>query len=429
MNLTASQCAYETAETGQNIKDLGECDVLIVGAGMSGVAAARSAADLCQRVVIVEKSAVAGGLATQARVGTICGLYLRSEKEPFLTPGNFLRYFTERYRSKTHLTPFLWHKGLWFLPILTAELISLLDELLFTSSVEALYNHHLVGVSSEGDAIISLVFINENGFARIRPKAIIDCSGSSVVTRLGGGQLHADTTTQASALTFEVAGLPEIDFTQLSHLIQRALVLAIERKQLPPQASGFSLVPSTLRHQILLAKLGLPLATKIEEVFTESRARQLASDICLTLSKSSCELSSIRLHSFSHQIGHRGGALALGRDSLTENEILGAEKKTSRVASGSWPMEHWGSARKPWLGFFPELDYYDISADCLTSCSWKNLFFAGKLVSAQGRAISSARVLGTCLSTGFAAGALAAHNSSGNTTQEAVRWIQHEQEL
>ena len=40
-------------------------------------------------------------------------------------------------------------------------------------------------------------------------------------------------------------------------------------------------------------------------------------------------------------------------------------------------------------------------------CEIDNLFFAGKNISATNKAIASARVMGTCLQTGYAAGKIA----------------------
>ena len=53
------------------------CDVLVVGGGAAGVAAAVAAGRAGAKVVLLERYGFLGGLATAAQVGTICGLYLR----------------------------------------------------------------------------------------------------------------------------------------------------------------------------------------------------------------------------------------------------------------------------------------------------------------------------------------------------------------
>jgi len=51
-------------------------------------------------------------------------------------------------------------------------------------------------------------------------------------------------------------------------------------------------------------------------------------------------------------------------------------------------------------------DYYEIPQECLISNQIDNLFFAGRNISADDSAIASARVIGTCLQTGWSVGEL-----------------------
>src|ERR1039457_1914473 len=56
------------------------CEVLVIGGGAAGVAAATAAGRAGAQVVLLERYGFLGGLATAAQVGTVCGLYLRSEE-------------------------------------------------------------------------------------------------------------------------------------------------------------------------------------------------------------------------------------------------------------------------------------------------------------------------------------------------------------
>ena len=50
-------------------------DVVVLGGGSAGVAAAVAAARRGLQVMLVERNAFLGGKATAAEVGTVCGLY------------------------------------------------------------------------------------------------------------------------------------------------------------------------------------------------------------------------------------------------------------------------------------------------------------------------------------------------------------------
>jgi len=79
------------------------------------------------------------------------------------------------------------------------------------------------------------------------------------------------------------------------------------------------------------------------------------------------------------------------------------------------------------MRYFKLDDYYQVPADCLQSNSIDNLFFAGRNISATDGAIASARVMGICLQTGYAAGCLAAATGPHLSLKDAVKELQNEQ--
>ena len=77
---------------------------------------------------------------------------------------------------------------------------------------------------------------------------------------------------------------------------------------------------------------------------------------------------------------------------------------------------------------FPERGCsYEIPVGSLCAQSTPGLYFAGRTISATDYAIASARVIGTCLSTGYAAGRLAAGESRGERRDTIVSSIRTEQ--
>jgi hypothetical protein len=96
-----------------------------------------------------------------------------------------------------------------------------------------------------------------------------------------------------------------------------------------------------------------------------------------------------------------------GKYVLTEEDILVCMKFEDSVATGTWPIEEWDNDGKLSMKYFPLNKSYSIPARCLMSDEVTNLFFGGKNISATARAIASARVMGTGLQTGYAAGKIA----------------------
>ena len=65
----------------------------------------------------------------------------------------------------------------------------------------------------------------------------------------------------------------------------------------------------------------------------------------------------------------------------------------------------------------------------LESEAFENLYFGGKCIAADDRAIASARVMGTCLATGYAAGRMAALRVQGQSREENIAQIRLDLEV
>ena len=76
---------------------LANVDILVVGGGAAGVAAATVAAEAGKSVILLERYGFCGGAAVAGMSGTICGMYLASDR--LNRPEQVVFGFTERFRS------------------------------------------------------------------------------------------------------------------------------------------------------------------------------------------------------------------------------------------------------------------------------------------------------------------------------------------
>lgn len=60
---------------------LAEVDVAVVGGGAAGVAAAETAARRGRSTLLIERYGFCGGAAVAGMSGTICGMYLSTERD------------------------------------------------------------------------------------------------------------------------------------------------------------------------------------------------------------------------------------------------------------------------------------------------------------------------------------------------------------
>lgn len=139
------------------------------------------------------------------------------------------------------------------------------------------------------------------------------------------------------------------------------------------------------------------------------------------------ELKNLTISAMAAEVGVRTMSRPQGIQILDEADILACAKPGDGLAIGAWPIELWGVERTPEMIYFAEDDCYWISAGMLVSRYLANLFFAGRAISATERAIASARVIGTCFGTGYAAGMLAAEYADGGDWRQAIAKIQAKQ--
>ena len=410
------------------------CDVLVVGAGAAGVAAAVAAGRAGARVVLVERYGFLGGLASAAQVGTACGLYLRdpSSSTPRPVAGGFVGEYACRLQRAAGAEPLRLERGLWVLPFPIAVFGSVADALLSEcGNITVALHTTVAGAQTEGARVVRVHALAWNQPLSLRPAAVVDGSGEATVAGLAGATVENGAGDQGPALVFSLeqveSGLTECGLIE----VRRELRRAVENGSLPPLCEGLALIPGTNCHGRMDLKLNLPPASPDRPLWQqltcwEREARALVLRLHRFLVENTATCRRARLASIAPQIGLRSGSRIQGRARLEEEDVLKSRKSALGVARGCWPMERWGNAARPDMAFFDERDYYEITLDCLRPAGLDNLFAAGRCFSAGAAAMTSARVIGTALATGWAAGTAAAFQALGRPLDQALETIRRQ---
>lgn len=109
------------------------------------------------------------------------------------------------------------------------------------------------------------------------------------------------------------------------------------------------------------------------------------------------------------ELGVRDGGRIRGEYTLTREDVLEGRKFDHAVCRCCWPIEYWDPERGVSLEYLPAGACYEIPRSCLKVHGIDNLWAAGKCLSADRYAQSSARVVGACWAMGEAAGKAAAN--------------------
>lgn len=406
-------------------------DVLVIGGGSAGVAAAVSAAQKNVKVILLERNAYCGGKATAANVGTVCGLYLRStaQQEQFACKG-WVKKIADALAHRSATTVLHNSEGLYYLPYHPFAFKSLCDEVLHEAKVEVFYHTSITSCESSNNKINSVEALAFDAKIKFTPKVVIDCSGEAIVSHLAGLIVDESEEYQAAAQVFAVHNVSANNESSLSLSFLRELKKGIESGTLSTEFLRSSIVPGSLIGNQLFLKIALPnkispLINSNSEV--ERVARKMTLQLFTFLKENVEAFKTATLGEIAAEAGIRTGRRPIGKYTLTKEDVLSCCKFENGIANGAWPIEFWEPGKKVILTSFSELDYYQIPATALESNQLENLFFAGRNISADNAAIASARVIGTCLQSGYAAGKLAAAKILGINAAQIIKEIREEQ--
>lgn len=398
-------------------------DVVVVGGGAAGLAAAIAAGRAGARTALVERYGFLGGLATAGMVSTICGLYHGSssgELEP-INEG-FAEAFARRLSAMPGCQKPVRRGRSVVLPYTPFAFACLADELVAAVAPLDVYLHaYLVGVDTAPARIEALRITTWERSLELRASVVVDTSGDAVVARQAGAA--TDTALLAHRqLPSLIFVLQQVDTAALGAgprvAVLRALLAAERDGRLPPGASnvtlGLSPQPGELVGKLALDGLASGFSERrdfLTAAEQEGRRRVLA---VTELLKTLPAFGRAFVSHVAAQVGVRESWRVIGRYQLTREDVLAARQFDDGVARAAWPIELWHAGH---LGatyeYLEDGQTYEIPLRSLQARDVENLFVAGRCMSATHEALGSARVIGTCLATGEAVGMAAARMAAG----------------
>lgn len=421
-------------------------DVVVVGGGSAGLAAAVSAAGLGAKTCLVERHGFCGGMATAALVHSICGLYELTEGSPggYANPG-FASQFAERLcRSGGATGPIrlgrvevLFHR-----PVAFAGLAD--DFMARCKNLTVKFHSELLSASSslESQKSIEEVEILCRGVREtLLPRMVVDTTGDATLASLSGAacEMADPVRLQRPAYVCRLEGIGSEDLNETGRLrLARSIAHGVHAKQLSPAALGvtFRAIPN---HGGLFATINLEDPQSYDPLDPacltrlEMSGRGLARELVNYLAQNIDGFGGLRIAAYPVRVGVRESRRLVGRQRVETEDLVTGNRRLDAVAWATWPMEMRERANAVTLKYPEENRPCGIPLGALRSRDRGNLFAAGRCVSSSHEAQASLRVIGTCFATGEAAGIAAALAADGETEPTAARiaekrvgLIQHE---
>jgi len=416
-----------------------QTDLLVVGAGAAGVAAAVTAARQGLKVTLVERYGFCGGGAVAGLSGTICGMYEASDDSaarPNQIVHGFLDEFVHHMSERGGLTPPVRY-GKTFTrvhdPLIWRETA---DAMLRDAGVQTLLHTTVTGVLVEGgEKIDGIIAFTKQGQLSARAKVTIDASGDADVVAMAGLPTFMGESgkIQNPTMIFRLGGVDTERFLStygLDSIMGRTVTELITRMHNSqeyrlPRAKIF-LFPTPRPNELLcnctriIGRDGRELNPLLVEDMTEAeiegrlQVREYARFFRDHLV--GCENSFV--NDTGVQVGVRQTRQILGRTVLRNEDVTRGSKFRNGVARSPWPIElHSGD--KPQLVWLTN-DFYEIPLDCFVPERGEGVLAAGRCLSAEHEAMASARVTAQCFSYGHAVGHAAAIAVTENLSPHAV---------
>lgn len=402
-------------------------NLVVAGGGLTGVAAAVSAAREGLKVLLVEKSGCLGGAISNCLIYPFMPFYTRMPEDgskKYLSQGIFkeIKQRHEKYMPGCEDKEF------------NSEYIKLVfDEMAEQAGVDVLFHGVVYGVKTDGRQITAVEITSKSRNITAEADFFVDATGDGELFYLAGCDFQlgrdGDGFCQPMTTCFRISGVDVELFGKEKPRLQQ---LYKEK-----QASGEITNP---RENILVFRFSNDVlhfnTTRIVKLnptdpFDVSRAETLARrqiyEIICFLKENSKAFDNSTLISVAVDIGVRESRKLKGVHILTAEELIACTRFEDSVALGNYDIDiHSPTGTGTSHRYFADGEYYTIPYRSLLPKEYDNLLVAGRCLSATHEAQASVRIMPICCCLGEAAGTAAAtaFNSGKNAHTVDVKAVQ-----
>ncbi len=389
-----------------------ETDVLVVGSGPAGFAAAYSAAKCGAKVVLVEQGGDIGGISTSGLMSHWTG----DCQSPLY------REILRRSAAKNEGA----HKDKITITIDPEKLKTLYLEMLCEAGVRILLYTFALDAICDSDKVLGVTVANKSGMTDIFAKITVDATGDGDIAARCGAEFtlgrESDNKMQPATLMFKVAGVDceraaFIPTFETTYQTEKGELQALAKKHIPYPAGHILTYETTLPGVVTC---NMTNATDIDGTCAEdlTRAtltcRRQMEDIVAYLREFAPGFENCYIISSASLIGIRETRHFKGKYTLNEQDILDArvfEDYVVKDAHFNFDVHNITGSGLDETGVqhkFGQDKGYTIPYRCLLPEAKENLLLCGRNISGTHMAHSNFRVMPICVGIGEAAGTAAA---------------------
>ncbi len=402
----------------------GSFDVVVVGGGPAGLAAATAAARNGADVLIIERYGFLGGMGTAGGVTNFAGLFGLVHGETRQVVHGVADGLLDRVDRLGGLNKP--QQGLQGRITVRSYDVSTLkcaaDDLLLSAGVKILFHAVAVDVVMDDGAIVALIVETKSGRRAVRAKTFIDCSGDADLAARAGvpfetGDGHGSGL--FPSMMFRVGGVdPERALAAIGEF------KAIDRLMNEAAGKGYSFPregaivrpqknPTEWRANVTQIRNSDGLAMDATDALQlsdgEIDGRRQVQEYFRFMKNEVPGFENAHIVEIAPQVGIRETRRIGGFYSLSGEDIVSCADFQDTIGVNAWPMELHVAGKIEW-GFFPDgsRGFCQLPYRMLVPNGVTNLLVAGRCASMDHEGQSAARASGACFAMGEAAGTAAA---------------------
>lgn len=378
-------------------------DVIVIGGGFAGVAAALAAAREGSKVLIIEKGNSFGGAAVNSLVN------------PFMP--NSTKVNGKIIEFSQGLFTIIWDKlkerhAMNGLSFLEEELKQLLNEMLNEANVDILFHAFIFAVEKEDSKIKSISAVTKGGTINCEADYFIDATGDAMVAYLSGCQTlmgrEKDNLCQPMTLCFRLGNVDVNKFFASKPRLDAEYKKAFDRGEfINPRENilVFTTPISNVLHFNTTRVVKMNPTDAEETTKAEIIARKQVFEVYEFMKKHADGLENSFLMATASEIGVRESRKIVGEYVLTQDDCKNCVKFDDAIAACNYDIDiHNPEGSGTSHYYFPEGEFYTIPYRSLIPKNVGNLLVAGRCISSDHEAQASYRIMPTVCTIGEAAG-------------------------
>lgn len=413
----------------------GEYDVVVLGGGPAGIAAASAAARAGQSILLIEAYGFLGGMGTAAGVTNFCGLHANVHGEIRQVVHGVADELLERMRALGGLNEphVIFGNRIAAQAYDNAAFKVAADELVLASGAQILFHATLVGVlMAEPGVICAALIETKSGRHAVIGRTFIDCSGDGDLAAFAGAPFEKGSDGHGMmypSTMFRVNGVDPVRAGDAWNRFDGLMADAEQRGRKFPRRTPIirpQKNPAEWRANVtqLSNADGTPVdGTDAAQLSAaEIQGRRQIVDFFSFLREAAPGFENAYLLEIAPQVGVRETRRVLGDYQLNEDDVLQCRSFDDSIGVNGWMIEEHvaGNIAFKWQDIPNVRGFNQLPYRMLLPRQVDNLLVAGRCASMTHLGQSAARVSGSCFVMGEAAGTAAAMAIESGLSPRAV---------